>query len=355
MIKNYFTNKEVYLHLLFWIIYVLSEYLANFIHLQPGKSLIFLRSILLSLPLLLAPTYFIALFAVPRYLKKGKIYFFLFWVVLAAVFVFFARIKWLELINYLEMNIYYKMPASKVIKNVIRDYSIIALAICIYIIGDWRKKQQLNEQLVKTKAEAEIKLLKGQLHPHFLFNSLNNIYSLALLKSDLTADSILKLTELLDYLVYWAGKEKVALTKEIQLLNNYVELEKLRYDEKLKVNLQIDAANEALRVTPLMLLPFAENCFKHGGIGKNGYFEIDIKLKANRKKLLFSIKNTKKINDRKKRLQGGLGLQNIQKRLQLVYPKRHRLHIQDQADYYEILLEIDFKEQKKQRPLPKLL
>lgn len=211
-------TREVFLHILFWGIYVLSEYLANMMHLHSSNNWTFLRSTLLSLPLLMIPTYLIAFYVVPKFLMQNKIHWFLLSVFVAAIFVFWGRIKWLELINYLENGQHFNIPPTKVIKNVIRDYSIIALAICIYIIGDWRKKQQLNEQLIKAKAEAEIKLLKGQLQPHFLFNSLNNIYSLALMKSDLTADSILKLTELLDYLVYRANLEKVALNKEVQLL-----------------------------------------------------------------------------------------------------------------------------------------
>ena len=122
----------------------------------------------------------------------------------------------------------------------------------------------------KSKAEAEIKLLKGQLHPHFLFNSLNNIYSLALVKSDLTADSILKLTELLDYLVYKANMDKVPLSKEVQLLHNYIGLEQLRYGNHLRIETAITVQNDALLVAPLLLLPFAENCFKHGGPGQDG-------------------------------------------------------------------------------------
>ena len=182
---------------------------------HPEYTWRFFQSTLLTLPLLMLATYFIAWFVVPRYLKADRWTEFILWIVAVAIFVFFARIKWAELVNYLESGRYFKMPVDKMLKNIIRDYAIIALAVCISIIGDYRRKQKLNEELIKAKAEAEIRLLKGQLHPHFLFNSLNNIYSLALLKSDMTAESILKLTELLDYLVYRASLDKVALSKEV--------------------------------------------------------------------------------------------------------------------------------------------
>lgn len=334
---------DFFLHILFWGIYVVSEYLANMMHLHPGNNWIFLRSTLLSLPLLIIPTYLITFFAVPFFLMKNKTHWFILSVLIAAIFVFWGRIKWLELINYLENGTHFNMPPTKVIKNVIRDYSIIALAICISIISDWRKKQQLNKQLIKSKAEAEIKLLKGQLQPHFLFNSLNNIYSLALIKSDLTADSILKLTELLDYLVYRANLEKVTLSKEIQLLKNYVDLEKLRYGEKLKIEMELDKKIDSIKIAPLLLLPFAENCFKHGGVGRNGFFEITIQLQAINSRLFFQIENSKKIKKRIDDISGGVGLKNIRQRLQLLYPDKHELKIEDGKDFHLVQLTLNLK------------
>ena len=338
--------KTIAIHLLFWALYILSEYLANLMHMRPGNVWPFFRAELLSLPALMLGSYFIALVAVPKFLKKGRWHWFVLSLLAVGAVVFFARIKWLEVVNYLEHQEYWKVPVSKVLKNIIRDYSIIALAVCIYIIGDYRRKQKLNEELAKAKAEAEIKLLKGQLHPHFLFNSLNNIYSLALMKSDLTADSILKLTELLDYLVYRANMDKVALSKEVQLLRNYVDLEKLRYGDKLKVDLDFDLKNENLMVAPLILLPFAENCFKHGGAGEDGFFKIKMQLKANSKTLVFDIANSKKNGRKNNHVNGGVGLENIRKRLTLLYPGRHELHIGDSPERYEVNLKINFRDDK---------
>ena len=334
--------KVISIHVLFWLLYVISEYFANLVHMHPEYTWRFFQSTLLTLPLLMLATYFIAWFVVPRYLKADRWTEFILWIVAVAIFVFFARIKWAELVNYLESGRYFKMPVDKMLKNIIRDYAIIALAVCISIIGDYRRKQKLNEELIKAKAEAEIRLLKGQLHPHFLFNSLNNIYSLALLKSDMTAESILKLTELLDYLVYRASLDKVALSKEVELLRNYVDLEKLRYGEKLQVELEIDVKNDTRPIASLMLLPFAENCFKHGGPGTDGIFRIQIKLWANEEKLVFQITNTRK-NGRETQSHGGVGLDNIRKRLALLYPGRHDLKIESSADRYSVRLEIVFE------------
>lgn len=336
--------KEIGFHILFWILYIVSEYFANLLHMQPGRNLRFFQSILLTLPALMVPAYFIAWYVVPKYLHTNKWSLFILWILVVGIFVFFARIKWAEIMIYVEEGRYFKVPAAKILKNIIRDYAIIALGVCIYIIGDYRKKQKQNEQLIKAKAEIEIKLLKGQLQPHFLFNSLNNIYSLALMKSDMTADSILKLTELLDFLVYRANMDKVALSKEVQLLRNYIDLEKLRYGDKLTIQEHLDVENDGVFVAPLILLPFAENCFKHGGTGKDGIFHIQMTLQANEQELLFVVSNSKKTNKEKTSMHGGVGLENILQRLTLLYPNRHELIITEAEDTYRVQLKLKLKD-----------
>lgn len=327
-------------HVFFWLLYIASEYFANHVHMMPGREWRFFQSIFFTLPMLLIPTYFIALFVVPRYLVTSKWPQFVLWIIVVTVVVFFARIKWAELINYLESGRYFRMPVDKMLKNIIRDYAIIALAVCIYVIGDYRKKQKLNAQLYRAKAEAEIKLLKGQLHPHFLFNSLNNIYSLALSKSDQTADSILKLTELLEYLLYRANQDRVPLSREVDLLRHYTDLEKLRYGDKLSVSMEIALHRDAVQVPPLILLPFAENCFKHGGPGTDGIFRIAMTLHTDEKNLTFHISNSKRKRREEHAANGGIGLQNLRQRLQLLYPGRHHLEITDEQDTFSVQLHL---------------
>lgn len=337
------TAKFVLGHFLFWMLYVASEFIANRIHMMPGHEWRFLQNMFLTLPALVIPTYFLALFVVPRYLITNKWLQFVLWILAVAALVFIARIKWAELLNYIQSGEYYRIPAGKLLKNIIRDYAIIALAVCIYIIGDYRKKQTLNAQLVRAKAEAEIKLLKGQLHPHFLFNSLNNIYSLALSKSEQTADSILKLTELLEYLLYRANMDKVPLIKEVELLHHYIDLEKLRYGEKLKIETDITLHQESIPVAPLILLPFAENCFKHGGAGTDGLFRILIKLHTDDKSLTFQITNTRQKKKVGLAVNGGIGLENIRQRLALLYPNRHTLEIHEEQDKFDVHLTIQMQ------------
>lgn len=337
--------RTLILHVLFWAGYVLLEYLANYYHFRSGDHIPYIRSTLFSLPILMVPTYFIALYAVPKLLAKERILLFIMSIVVACVFVLYARIHWLGLINLIDYDGYFKPPISKVFKNVIRDYSLIALAVCIYIIADWRKKKKVIQQLAEDKARIEIALLKSQLHPHFLFNTLNNIYSLAIKGSDKTADSILKLSSLLDYLVYQTNRDRIALRSEIALLENYLELEKLRYGDSLKLQLNIENIRKELTAPPLILLPFVENCFKHGGKNSTGAFEILIDLKMESSTLIFKVVNSihqDKTKNEKNRM--GIGLSNIRDRLNHHYPNRYSLTINNQSDYFTIVLEIKLNE-----------
>lgn len=332
--------SRLWVHGLFWSLYIASEYLANAMHMQPGEHWLFFRATLLSLPALLLATYAITSYVVPHFLTTNRWPHFLLSLALIGALVFVARVEWHYWINYLDHGYEIRVPVSKMLKNIIRDYSIIALAVCVSIIGDYRHKQVLNEKLALSRAEAEIKLLKGQLQPHFLFNSLNNIYSLALVRSELTADSILKLTELLDYLIYRAGQDEVPLAEEVELLENYIGLERLRYNERLKIATDLQLSQERLLVAPLLLLPFAENCFKHGGPGADGSFRVSVYLRADRHQLDFRIRNTKRQRGTPPPPAGGIGLRNIRQRLTLLYPNRHQLSIRDLDDRFAVSLRI---------------
>lgn len=336
--------KVVLIHSLFWFVYVVSEYIANLPHFRLNESFTFIGSTLLSLPLLIIPTYFIVFFAVPRYLKRDSFALFVLIILITGVLVLAGRMKWLELINYLNYDYIGSIPVSKVLKNTIRDYSVIALAICIYIISDWRKKENENKRLMEAKAKSDIELLKRQLRPHFLFNTLNNIYSLSLKNSDQTSRSILKLSNLLEYLVYQAGESQVALIQEINLVKNYIDLEVLRYGNELNIQLDIEEVDQSVKTAPLILLPFVENCFKHGGKNKNGVFWIKVKIRVFEKVLTVFIDNSKSKSKRTgKPDTPGVGLTNVTERLDFLYPGKYKLEIENSADFYSVKLELNIK------------
>lgn len=195
------------------------------------------------------------------------------------------------------------------------------------------KRLAENEALVKKQ---ELGLLKNQLHPHFLFNTLNTLYSLALTKSENTAPAILKLSALLDYSLYEVQKATVPLENEIQYLLDYIHLEKSRIDYPEGIAFEVKSDHKTYQVAPMLLMPFVENAFKHGKI-TNGKLDLNIRLEVENDHLIFSVTNPSQEN----KIKEGLGLTNIRQRLALLYPKRHQLKIDTKSGIFGVTLQIE--------------
>ncbi|WP_316822147.1 sensor histidine kinase [Pedobacter gandavensis] len=203
---------------------------------------------------------------------------------------------------------------------------------------DWFGNERIQRDLESEKKEMELQFLKSQLNPHFLFNSLNNIYSLAYQKSDKTADAILKLSEIMRYMIYESNDSWVSLSKEIEYLHSYIELQKLRFREGASVQFQLNGEIDDQKIVPLILISFVENAFKHG-VANDPKDPIKINVIANQKILHFSITNRK--NQHNKDEVGGVGLNNVERRLQLLYPDRYKLNIVNSATHYTSELMLD--------------
>ena len=303
--------RAVFIHVILWGVYILSEFIGNIAHYADWEHYKLWRNILISLPGLMLPTYFIAYFLVPRYLQKAKYLPFVIGALGMAVFVFYSRIYGLTLINYLEDGRYFHLPASKVAKNVIRDYAVIALAVCLKIIGDWQKKDQLNRQLYRAKAEAEIKFLKAQLHPHFLFNTLNNIYTLAYMKADNAPIMIEKLSDIMRYMLYDCREEKVPLTKEVKYLEDFIRLQSLQIEDRGEVKVSMDGEFHNYHIAPLILIVFVENCFKHSTSSLSDMIFIDISLAMVNDELTLKCSNSFASEKNTQSLTKGIGLENV--------------------------------------------
>jgi len=203
--------------------------------------------------------------------------------------------------------------------------------------------ERLNMQEIKAKnLESELQLLKGQMNPHFYFNTLNNLYSLSLEKSEKVPETILKLSDIMRYILESSKRQNVPLDEEITYLKNYLSLEKLRSDNKNSIKFEVSGDLEDKMITPMILMPFAENCIKHGNVNsaKGWYINIGIIIEGN--KLILSTRNRKKSKKISNQVSSSpkVGLKNVQKRLKLLYPDRHKLNIQDDDAYYTVLLEI---------------
>lgn len=205
------------------------------------------------------------------------------------------------------------------------------LSTAVYVISSNFKTREDRKSLETEKLNAELAFLRSQINPHFLFNSLNNIYSLAYKKSEKTPEAILKLSEIMRYMLYESNEDLVLLEEEINYLENYIELQKLRFKEKVYVDLHVDIDEEGLRIMPLLLISFLENAFKHG-VSTDELKPIRIDIGVQKRRLHFKAENAK--NQVNKDQTRGVGLTNLKRRLQLGYPDRHTINIVESEHYY---------------------
>jgi LytS/YehU family sensor histidine kinase len=202
------------------------------------------------------------------------------------------------------------------------------------------RTSKLETKILETQLklkEQELNYLKMQIHPHFLFNTLNTMYGFALKKADETPEIILKLSNLLDYLLYQINKPHVQLRDEINHIKDYIELEQIRFHDTLKCSFKTELENEALEIAPMLFIPFVENSFKHGVI-KNGFLNLDIAIINIGKTIHFNIKNT---NTKQGSVSHGIGLENITKRLELLYKDQYTLNIKNEDNVFEVDLSIN--------------
>ncbi len=218
-------------------------------------------------------------------------------------------------------------------------YVVVFLGVAVKLVNQYNSNQVEIQKLKKEKVVAELKFLKAQLHPHFLFNTLNNLYALTLEKSDKAADVVLKLSELLDYVLYECNAELLYLEKEIKQIDNYIELEKLRFGARLDVKFTCEEFSSNMLIPPMLLMTLVENSFKHGvskSMGKS-WIQIDIQEQYNQ--ITFKVKNGKhKLNSSKPNISGGLGLQNLENRLRLIYKEHYSFNIEESKNTFAVEL-----------------
>jgi len=222
-------------------------------------------------------------------------------------------------------------------------FSMVFLFICLKTLKDQLLIQRRTLMLEKEKTETELKLLKAQLNPHFLFNTLNNIYSLSFSSAEKTSVSIARLADILDHILYRSQPRFVALRGEIALLRNYIELEKLRYDNRLTVNFSVEGSEDVV-IAPLVLLSLVENAFKHGAGNDAGEPVIDIFLSVAGGELRFEIANTMAKGAGSEA--GGIGLNNLRQQLNNLYGGDYKLLASGDAGMFRVRLTIYYEKAK---------
>ena len=337
--------NRLLLHAAFWAFYMV---VSNAYYAMPGKYLYELRFTAEMLPFYLLFTYTQVYLFIPKLLLKKKIPAYI------LVSLVFAKIVWwLSFIFYnrFVVPIKFGTPIEKFwysfpweihlqgLKSLFAMVMICGVAVSIKLLKKWHEENDRYQKIEKEKIAMELEMLKAQVHPHFLFNTLNNLYSLSLSHSKEVPLVVTHLSGLLRYMLYDCGEKEVPLNNEIAALKRYVELEKLRYGNRLDVSFSCSGHTNNLMIAPLLLLPFIENSFKHGVSEALDQCWINLHLHAKQDVLSFSLSNSLS-KDNLPENSGGIGLQNIGKRLKLIYGGKHTLNIYQQEEMYVVKLTV---------------
>ena len=217
---------------------------------------------------------------------------------------------------------------------------IFVFSTGIKVISHWLRSEQRNKEIANEKLQAELSFLKAQINPHFLFNTLNNIYALASTQSEKTAPAVMKLSNIMRYVLTEARNDMVTLEKEIQFTTNYIELQKMRLTDRSSIDFTVKGDPLGRHIAPLILLPFVENAFKYG-ISTREPSPIRILLEIKKDSLYFSVHNHKHINTSLKVSDNtGIGINNSRRRLDLLYDGQYELTIKDEAGEFTVQLNI---------------
>lgn len=211
-----------------------------------------------------------------------------------------------------------------------------------HIVSEWLRHQRERKELHTKTMQSELKFLKSQINPHFLFNTLNNLYALTLKKSDKAPEIVIKLSEMMRYMLYECNEKQVPLEKEVNYLRNYLDLEALRQGSGVDISFVVEGTISDQQIAPLLFITFLENSFKHGLSHQLSRGYVTIRMHVEEKQLDFSIENSKPtaLQESDQRRVGGIGLVNVRRRLNLLYPQQHQLKITESPESYAVNLRL---------------
>ncbi|MBC5991373.1 sensor histidine kinase [Pontibacter cellulosilyticus] len=230
---------------------------------------------------------------------------------------------------------------DRIIQYMVSGLVVVFISSALKVTGNYIRNERLNKELETQKLTAELAYLKSQVNPHFLFNTLNNIYSLAYKQSPDTPDAIMKLSLLMRYMLYESNDTLVSLDKEVDHIKNFIDLQKLRLREQTSIKFNIEGDLAGKQIAPMLLMTLVENAFKHGLVSKNE-IGIILNLTVEHDRLVFSTVNN--TSTHKKREFGGIGLENLKRRLNLLYPERHKLTFEEKDGTFYATLKIFFQQ-----------
>ena len=335
-VYEFLSERRVY-HTLFWVLVFASLVLLDYR--QNGDFVLALSNELVNLIFYIVIVYANLLYLIPRLMTVSVPTYLIMMVMLCIVVtpvqVLALYLKFAGKFNFQEALL--DQQGNLLVGNII----MALLSTVLRVIMDWWRYQQEKQVLLTRNMQSELRFLKSQINPHFLFNTLNNLYALTLKKSDMAPEIVLKLSEIMRYMLYECNEKQVLLSKEIQYLNNYLDLERLRQPKDAEITFETSGRISNQLVAPLLFVPFVENSFKHGLNHQiNGGGFVHIRLDVSGDDLQFEIENSKTehlpVQSHVK--SGGIGLVNVRQRLQLLYPEMYELTVKDEPGHYTVTL-----------------
>ena len=335
---DFFSSRKVY-HSIFWILgffafLVLEDFdYSFFFHFSNAL----LRTLIVG-----GMIYYNYYYLITNYLTKDKFFTYCVLLVLSVIIVtplsnilfYFKYSNYPELQNYLITN-----QHSYFLINMM----IVGTSTIIKIVSDWVKHQRERNDLQTQNMQSELRFLKSQINPHFLFNTLNNLYALTLKKSDKAPEIVVKLSEMMRYMLYECNEKQVPLSKEVKYIQNYLDLEALRQGKEVEIHFDVYGEVSNQQIAPLMFIPFLENSFKHGLNHHINQGYVDIRLDVEPQKVRLRIENSKpdSMPLPEHPRSGGIGLVNVRRRLNILYPQAHQLNIESEPNSYAVDLKIE--------------
>lgn len=280
-------------------------------------------------------------FLIPRILKvKGVVYygFGVAAVILICYPVFVGFIRWLPIVDQLTIGLFIDSRYLFAQDGGGIPFTIMLLSLPIIISNQWFKQHRAIAELEKEKTEGELGLLKQQINPHFFFNTLNNLYALSLTQDKATPEMILQLSELMRYVIYRGKEPEVKLEEEIKYIEDYVQLQRIRLHRQLDYCFEKQISDRSLKIPPLFFIILVENAFKHGIEPAERESLLHLQLECDGQRLRFSCRNSRETQNAGPK---GIGLDNLRRRLELLFPNKHELIIRQEANYFTAILKLD--------------
>ncbi len=326
-------------HFIFWIvIFIIWYFLRRADYHTPTKAFLVTLIKVADLMLLVYITNYIQL---PRFFYKKK--YAIFFVVFFLMIIASSLLKMQVLGRLLDNPILLDLRSNwrdRVYDNIIPHFFLVIAGAAVKLMFDYTSMQQRLAEVAKEKAETELSFLKSQINPHFLFNSLNSVYFLISKENAVAREALHKFSEMLRYQLYEMNGDQIPIEKEIHYLRDYMDLQQLRKDEKYSVEFNCAGDVKGFSIEPLLLIPFVENAFKHLSHDNYRLNYVKVNLDREHDHLLFTVENSKELNGHTTELRGGIGLPNVKRRLELLYPGKHQLNISETDKTFSVRLNL---------------